>query len=303
MTTYGGNYTNEVVLTRIADIPAIINAQNITLRDNAIQTPQGMNEEGTLIVLDGDNNRVFISLGNAVDLSEIVEDISFGIDILEFKTAVTSPYINPDGSFRKNVSNEMLLEANCLAWQEFKANLEKGDEREKFLSNLKKHFLHQLLIQMGISIGKTPQEIERDFLQHLEKVEKEAALDAEIKALLEKDDVPVRVIINECLHIIQGLYKRLCDAFKYEDEEISTLFGKILAIKLGEVVEAIWSGKGEGSVGIWGKYHPGAFNPYVDVLIISWEITGGRVVIQYRYSWQHFSGQEAQRTGSFSVRL
>ncbi|MBI1976905.1 MAG: hypothetical protein HYS56_05295 [Candidatus Omnitrophica bacterium] len=158
ITTYGNDVSHEAVLTRGAGIPAIIHAEGITVKEGEIHYPGGIIHEGDEIVLDGDHNAVFFPNGTVMlEEDTVVTDASLGIDIIVFKKEVTSPYLSERGEVIVDFSN--LLSANLAASEAFERARTGGDPVEVFKANLRKHFLHELLIRKGNERGRDAVEI------------------------------------------------------------------------------------------------------------------------------------------------
>ncbi|GAF77206.1 unnamed protein product, partial [marine sediment metagenome] len=162
---YGNASSHEAVLTRLAGIPAIINMKNMEywlLYRELRRLEKRIIKEGDFVVIDGDNNEVFITDNKDVLVEDrSIFDASFGIDINEYRKRFTEPYLGKDGKVKARITYKQLLEANLKAWEKYKRLSEASDKREAFIANLEKHFLHELLIRKAEQKGKDKREVEK----------------------------------------------------------------------------------------------------------------------------------------------
>ncbi|MBI4981760.1 MAG: methyltransferase domain-containing protein, partial [Candidatus Omnitrophica bacterium] len=150
ITNYGNDSSHEAVLARKAGIPAIINLQKanwdmqgegIILEDGAVL------REKDLIIIDGSNNQIAVSDNDVLEEDGIIDDVSYGVNISEYRKTVLRVYLNDDGLIKTEFTVERLQELNNQAADRYE-KLEKSDNHQSaFIANLEKHFLHELLLK------------------------------------------------------------------------------------------------------------------------------------------------------------
>ncbi len=152
ITSYGNEASHEAVLTRLSGIPSLINLNGVkfnyeertlTLADNSVL------REGDLAGIDGGSHTLFTG-DEAVEPDRTVEDASYGISIPAFKEQFIAPYVLPDGSVRPEIVPR-LEELNEAAQLEYDALAASTDKKAAFEANLKKHFLHELLLKQKVN--------------------------------------------------------------------------------------------------------------------------------------------------------
>ena len=152
ITAYGNSSSHEADLTRLAGIPSLINLDVAKWRlkgdEQGIILKNGQKlEEGTQVVIDGDKNALFVTDEDILKESGVMTDVSYGINIPEKRKEILAPYLNDDGSIKPEITVERLIELNNKAAEEFKKLSAGTDGKAAFMANLKKHFLHDLLLE------------------------------------------------------------------------------------------------------------------------------------------------------------
>ena len=172
ITTYGGDASHEAVLTRAAGIPAIINAQEMEIvsegGSKVLKHKGGVVKAGDFVAIDGDANAIITSQDRNIMVENgIFLDATHGIDLEAFRKS----FINSIGP---NISYEKLLALNIEAQDNFLILSQEIEEKyisdskresrkkEAFIANIKKHYLHQLLIQKAMEIGRTEYDANKD---------------------------------------------------------------------------------------------------------------------------------------------
>lgn len=174
----GGCASHSAVLARAAWIPVIMDiTDSMSIEPGRPWRPRSLMAkdgtikitEGDLIGVDGNSNAVFIT-----DEKEILEecgeylDVAFGIDIGAHRKKFISPWLNADETkIKPELTLEGLLDLNLQAWFAYGKLAAEGDTKEAFLANLKKHFLHELLIQKALELGEKKEEVEERLRQSM----------------------------------------------------------------------------------------------------------------------------------------
>jgi len=192
ITTYGGDASHEVVLTRAAGIPAIINVQEMEIvserGSKALKYKGGVVKAGDFVAIDGDANVIIAPQDRNIMVENgMFLDATYGIDLEAFKRS----FIDSVGL---DVSYEKLLALNIEAQDNFLILKQESEEKyisdsnrklrkkEAFIANIKKHYLHQLLIQKAKEIGRTEDDANKD-LGLLRRLGPEQEMQAEEVAL------------------------------------------------------------------------------------------------------------------------
>jgi len=153
ITTHGNSSDHEADLTREAGIPSIINIF-ATVSGNQMMYHGGIIKEGDVVVLDGDNKRIFSTEDNFLEESHIVADASYRVNIPEYRKKFTAPYLTPEGKLKEEFTYDKLLEITATAYIQFdKIKQSNIVGRERFLANLEMHFLHDLLKERAKESG------------------------------------------------------------------------------------------------------------------------------------------------------
>jgi len=171
MTTYGSDSSHEAVLTRAAGIPSIVNVQGIIVENRQLLYEKGgIVNEGDIVVLDGDNNRVLLAKENVLEVNTIVEDASHGINIAQYRKEVLGGYLTSAKKVKEEYSYEVLIRMNAQATVEIWRLQSLGKKKEGLLkANLKKHFLHELLLEVAEKTQRL-NEVEGDLAKEFIKV-------------------------------------------------------------------------------------------------------------------------------------
>ncbi|MDP8264322.1 MAG: PEP/pyruvate-binding domain-containing protein [Candidatus Aceula lacicola] len=170
MTTYGSDSSHEAVLTRAAGIPSIVNVQGIIVENRQLLYEKGgIVNEGDIVVLDGDNNRVLLAKENVLEVNTIVEDASHGINIAQYRKEVLGGYLTSAKKVKEEYSYEVLIRMNAQATVEIWRLQSLGKKKEAFKANLKKHFLHELLLEVAEKTQRL-NEVEGDLAKEFIKV-------------------------------------------------------------------------------------------------------------------------------------
>lgn len=168
ITNYGDSMSHEAVLCRDAGVPSLINLVvkewGVTAEKQSIILEGGQTlEEGDIVILDGDMKALLTGPQDALEENGIVEDTAYGLRIPELRKEFTAPYLNEDGSIKAEYTRESLEIINSAAARKFRrlamaqsrlqarsatrqSTLRKFG-KAKFVANLQKHFLHDLLTQ------------------------------------------------------------------------------------------------------------------------------------------------------------
>ena len=152
ITAYGNSSAHEADLTRLAGIPSLINMHvekwELTTDQQGILLKNGEKlSEGALVVIDGDNNRLLISNEDVLEENGTIMDASYGINIPDNRKEILAPYLNEDGTMKPGITIEQLKLLHQQADDEFKRLSQGTDAKAAFIANLRKHFLHGVLIQ------------------------------------------------------------------------------------------------------------------------------------------------------------
>ncbi len=160
ITNYGNSSSHEAVLTRMAGIPSIINIKNAQINNNQIAFAEEVFREGDVVILDGNNNRIFASPLDVLEVDYIVRDGSFGMNIIEYRKNFLADYLTPNGEVKGNISFEHLLDLNLAKVLAYDLAVREGDKKQAFRKNFEKHLVHELLFKKGRELGKASAQIQ-----------------------------------------------------------------------------------------------------------------------------------------------
>lgn len=163
ITTYGNSAYHESDLIRVAGIPSLINLQYDKTRFDGTQMTMDSGRtliRNDLVVIDGDNNALYDAESVELEDNAVVDQISYGIDLPGTRKKFLSQYLDAGGNIRAEFTRERLRDLySNLGWDfmEAQQQAEKNGSTElkkkAFILNLKKHFMHELLLQKKEQAG------------------------------------------------------------------------------------------------------------------------------------------------------
>ena len=161
ITNYGNSSSHEADLTRLAGIPSLINlhASRWVLSGDGqgiILTNGEKLQEGQEVIIDGDNNRLVAAKDDILKESGVMMDESYGVNIPEERKKVLAPYVNENGHIKSEIALDQFEKLDQDADEEFKRLNFGPDKKAAFMANLKKHFLHDLLIEKQQEVNANP---------------------------------------------------------------------------------------------------------------------------------------------------
>jgi Pyruvate phosphate dikinase, AMP/ATP-binding domain/PEP-utilising enzyme, mobile domain len=155
ITTFGNGSSHEAVTTRGAGIPAIINVEGVRIhaRERHFALGDQVFRAGDFIGVDGHNNILFTAAENVLEEDTIVQDVSYGIRMSDFRQEIANRYLHEDGRFKASVTYDKLVELNSEKFQQWQDAEAANDPRGAFIASLEKHFLHDLLTRKRVEDG------------------------------------------------------------------------------------------------------------------------------------------------------
>lgn len=169
LTSYGNQGSHEVVLTRLAGVPAIVGVAEMKIEGSKVNFDESSLDEGAWGIVDADNNEIITTKSEDVLIeTDPSIDVSYGIDFYEEKRIALEPYVTKENLPKKRVNYKTVFEANLSLLSKYidmEEEVKKGLhnielKKELFVINLRKHFLHELLIELGAKEGKEREEID-----------------------------------------------------------------------------------------------------------------------------------------------
>ncbi|EKD28716.1 MAG: hypothetical protein ACD_79C00235G0004 [uncultured bacterium] len=148
ITLHGNGSSHEAVLTRKAGIPSLINLNHTQyFSENIVLENDYKLKEGDMVVIDANNNSLIITDENVLEEDGFVNDASFGINLRQFENDFIEPYLYKNGVIRKEFTASILEELNKKALLKFERLEKEGSEKEIFIANFEKHFIHKLWLR------------------------------------------------------------------------------------------------------------------------------------------------------------